>query len=136
MFLLRVPEDGVLIVVLSNFEDGKTGDVRRGLTGIAYGRPTEAPKKRTEILLDSSTLDEYLGTYQLAPTLALVITREGNQLMTQATGQGKIPIYAESKDNVFAKAMPADIQIMRTEGKVTGLVLKQNGREMKAPKVK
>ena len=130
-FLLRVPDDGVLIVVLSNFEDGKTGDVRRGLTEIAYGRSME----RGEIQLDSATLDEYLGRYEFAPTFSLVITRDGNQLITQATGQGKIPVFAEAKDILFPKIMPATLHIQRVDGKVTGLILKQGGREMKAPKV-
>ena len=130
-FLLRVPDDGVLIVVLSNFEDGKTGDVRRGLTEIAYGRSME----RGEIQLDSATLDEYLGRYEFAPTFSLVITRDGNQLITQATGQGKIPVFAEAKDILFPKVMPATLHIQRVDGKVTGLILKQGGREMKAPKV-
>lgn len=134
-FLLRVPEDGVLVVVLSNFEDGKTGDVRRGLTNIAYGRAIEVPKERAEIQLDSATLDEYPGTYQFSPDFAMVVTREGNQLMVQATGQGKAPLYAEAKDILFPKVIQATIQILRTDGKVTGLLLKQNGREMKAPKV-
>jgi CubicO group peptidase (beta-lactamase class C family) len=134
-FLQRVPDDGVLIVVLSNFEDGKTGDVRRGLTEIAYGRSVDTPKERTEIQLDSATLDEYVGRYEFAPTFSLVITRDGNQLITQATGQGKIPVFAEAKDILFPKVMPATLHIQRVDGKVTGLILKQGGREMKAPKV-
>jgi CubicO group peptidase (beta-lactamase class C family) len=129
-FLLRVPDDGVLIVVLSNFEDGKTGDVRRGLTEIAYGRSAERP----EIQLDSATLDEYVGRYEFAPTFSLVITREGNQLITQATGQGKIPVFAEAKDTFFPKVMPATIVFTRENGKVTGLILNQSGREMPAPR--
>jgi len=133
-FILRVPEDGVLIVVLSNFEDGKTGDVRRGLTDIAYGRPIEVPKERTEIQLDSATIEDYPGTYQLSPDFALVITRQGNQLITQATGQGKMPIFAEAKDTFFPKVMPATIVFTRENGKVSGLILKQGGREMPAPK--
>jgi CubicO group peptidase (beta-lactamase class C family) len=132
--LVRIPSDGTLIVVLSNFEDGKTGDVSRGLFTLAKGGTVEYPKARTEIQLPSETLDEYLGTYQLSPTFALTITREGDQLITQATGQGKIPVFVEAKDILFPKAMPATLQILRENGKVTGLILKQGGREMKATK--
>lgn len=133
-YIQRVPADGTLIVTLSNFEDAKTGDLRRGLFLIANGGNAELPKDRQEIQLDSATLDEYVGTYQLAPNFALVITREGNQLMTQATGQGKIPIFAEAKDVLFPKVMTATLEMTREEGKVTGLILKQGGREMKAVK--
>jgi CubicO group peptidase (beta-lactamase class C family) len=132
--LLRIPSDGTLIVVLSNFEDGKTEEVRRGLLTLANGGTVRYPKIRPEIQLPSETLDEYLGTYQLSPTFALTITREGDQLITQATGQGKIPVFVEAKDILFPKAMPATLQILRENGKVTGLILKQGGREMKATK--
>jgi CubicO group peptidase (beta-lactamase class C family) len=132
--LLRIPDDGALIVVLSNFEDGQVGPLSSGLTQIANGGSPELPKDRTEIQLDTATLDEYVGNYQIAPNFILTITREGNQLITQATGQGKLPVYAEAKDILFPKAMPATIQILREDGKVTGLILKQGGREMKGPK--
>jgi CubicO group peptidase (beta-lactamase class C family) len=131
----RLPTDDSLIVVLSNFEDGQVGPVSRGLAQLLNGQNPEIPQERHEIQLDSAALDEYIGTYQLAPTFALVVTKEGNQLMTQATGQGKIPIFAESKDTFFPKAMPATLVFTRENGKVTGLILKQGGREMKAPKL-
>ncbi len=131
-YIHRVPEDGLLVVVLANFEDAQTGQIRQGLTRIARGETVELPKVRTEIQLDTATMDEYVGTYQLSPTFALTITREGNQLITQATGQGKLPVFAEAKDVLFPKAIPATLQIVRENGKVTGLILKQGGREMKA----
>ncbi|MBM3759224.1 MAG: serine hydrolase [Acidobacteria bacterium] len=131
----RLPSEQALLVVLSNFEDGQTGPVSRGLAQILNGGNPEIPKERQEIQIDSAALDEYVGTYQLAPSFALVVTKEGNQLITQATGQGKIPIFAESKDTFFPKAMPATLVFTRENGKVTGLILKQGGREMKAPRL-
>jgi len=133
-YIHRVPEDGILVVVLSNFEDGKTGDVQRGLVAIANGGTAVVSKERIETQLDSATLDEYVGSYQLSPTFSLVITREGDQLITQATGQGKMPVFVEAKDVLFPKVMPATLQMVREDGKVTGLILKQGGREMKAKK--
>jgi hypothetical protein len=55
--------------------------------------------------------------------------------MTQATGQGKIPIYAESETKFFPTVIPAEIEFFKDgQGKVTYLVLHQNGQEMKAQK--
>jgi len=133
-FIHRIPDDGTLVVVLGNFEDGQTRPVREGLTRIANGGTPELPKLRPEIQLDTATMDEYVGTYQLAPNFALVISRDGNQLITQATGQGKLPVYAEARDILFPKVVPTTILIQRENGKVNGLILKQGGREMKAPK--
>ncbi len=131
-FIERVPGDGVAVIVLSNFEDGQVGAVKDGLMKVVYGLPAELPTVRTEIQLDSALLDEYVGTYEMSPTFSLVVTRVGDQIITQATGQGKLPIFAEAKDLFFPKAIPATITFTRDEGKVTGLILKQGGREMKA----
>lgn len=132
--LMRIPEDDVFVAVLSNYEDGETGPVRDGLLGILAGRNPELPKLRTEVELDEATLDEYVGTYEFAPNMAMKITRSGKQLVTQATNQPPVPVFAEKKDVLFPKVIPATLEIVRTEGKVTGMILKQGGHEMKATK--
>jgi hypothetical protein len=43
----------------------------------------------------------------------LVITLEGNQLVSQATGQTKIPLYAESETKFFPKVMDAEIEFLK-----------------------
>lgn len=134
--ILYIPEDKLFVVVLSNFQDAETGPVRDGLLALLSGSSPELPKFRSSIELDSATLDEYVGTYQFSPVFSIAITREGNQLITQATGQRKIPVFAEAKDFLFPKVMPATLQIVREDGKVTGMILKQGGREMRATKLK
>jgi hypothetical protein len=42
-------------------------------------------------------LQKCVGAYELEPGFDLVVTLEGDQLMTQVTGQGKFPIFAESE---------------------------------------
>ena len=41
--------------------------------------------------------------------------------MTQATGQGKIPIYAESETKFFPTAMPAEIEFFKDEPRESNL---------------
>lgn len=94
----------------------------------------ELPKERAEIQSEIAVLDEYLGTYEVNPAFRLVVTREGSQLVTQATGQGKLLIFAEVKDFFYLNVISATISFTREDGKVTGLILKQNGRELKAKK--
>ena len=65
----------------------------------------------------------------------MVVTLEGDQLMTQATGQGKIPIFAESETMFFLKVVDAEIEFFKNEkGQVTHLVLHQGGHETKGIK--
>lgn len=133
--LQRIEQDGILVIALANADDAKTGEVASGLLALAQGKAVEPPKQRAEIELDEATLDQYVGRYEFQPQFSLVISREGKSLITQATNQGKVPIFAEAKDVFFPKLMPATLRFQRENGRVTGVVLQQGGREMKAPKV-
>jgi hypothetical protein len=100
-----------------------------------YRWPDFQPTVRTAIQLDPKVLNTYAGTYALFPNFDLVVTVENGQLMTQATGQGKFPVYAETESKFFPLVIPAEIEFIKDDqGKVTSLVLHQGGRDMKAPK--
>jgi len=93
------------------------------------------PKKRTEVSLSEATLERYVGTFELAPTFTITITREGAQLFLQATGQPRFPLFAEKEDEFFLKVVDAQITFTtRGAGIVTGLVLHQNGMHQPAKK--
>ena len=65
------------------------------------------------------------------------MTVQGGQLMTQATGQPKFPMFAESETNFFLKVVEAEVEFFKDEkGEVTHLVLHQGGRDMKGVKKK
>jgi CubicO group peptidase (beta-lactamase class C family) len=96
-----------------------------------------APKPHTEIALDPSVLDRYVGVYELAPTFSITITRDGNNLWAQATNQGKLQLFAESETDFFLKGLDAGVTFVRdSAGVVTGLVLHQQGNDQSARKVK
>ena len=62
-----------------------------------------------------------------------MVTLEGDQLITQITGQPKVPIFAESETMFYPKVVDAEIEFFRNEkGQVTHLVLHQGGRDTKA----
>ena len=55
--------------------------------------------------------------------------------MTQATNQGKLPLFAESETMFFLKAVDAQVEFVKNEkGEVTHMVLHQNGRDVKGVK--
>ncbi|HTV82572.1 MAG TPA: DUF3471 domain-containing protein [Acidobacteriaceae bacterium] len=102
-----------------------------------YGWPDFKPVERTAVAVDPEILAEYVGTYHLEPGFDLVITLENGQLMAQATGQMKIPLYAESDTKFFPTVIAADIDFSKDgQGKVTGLVLDQGGGNFSAAKTK
>lgn len=94
-----------------------------------------APPERKEVKVAPKLLAEFQGTYRLQPGFDIVVTVEGDQLMTQATGQSKFPLFAESGTKFFAKVVDAQIEFVRNkDGKIDHLVLHQGGRDMQAPR--
>jgi serine-type D-Ala-D-Ala carboxypeptidase/endopeptidase len=104
------------------------------LTVRQNGQQARAPRiaERTEIALSPAVLARYPGTYQLQPGFDLVITVENGQVMSQATGQAKVQIFAEAEDKFFLKAANAQLEFVREGERVTALVLKQGGQEIRA----
>lgn len=98
-----------------------------------YARPVE----RTAIEVAQSVLATYVGEYELREELSMVVTLEDGALFVEPTGQEKLPVFAESATTFFLRAVEAQISFTRDDsGTVTGLVLRQGGRELPARKVK
>jgi hypothetical protein len=59
--------------------------------------------------------------------------QEGDHLMTQLTGQPKLPIFAESPTLLFLKAVDAQLEFEKdATGNATQVTLHQNGQNMVA----
>ena len=103
------PKAKVGVVVLSNASTAMgIDDIGHHLLD-AKSRLQEPPKPHVEIQIDPKTLDAFVGRYQLAANFVLTVTREGDRLYAQATGQGRFQLYPEAERRFFAKI--ADIVI-------------------------
>ncbi|HEX3741925.1 MAG TPA: serine hydrolase [Terriglobales bacterium] len=135
-FLAFDREGGVGVVVLSNAETAAgVDDIGTHLlnTSAPLWQP---PKEHKEVAVDPKIFDSYIGQYQLAPNFVLTITREGNQLFAQATGQSKIEIFPQSDRDYFLKVVDAQITFdTDAQGKATNLVLHQNGADHTAKRI-
>jgi CubicO group peptidase (beta-lactamase class C family) len=95
------------------------------------------PVERTEIAVAEEILATYVGDYALSDELTLVITLENGGLFIEPTGQGKFPLFAESETEFFLRVANAQITFMQNDaGEVTSLLLRQDGRERPAAKVR
>jgi hypothetical protein len=98
------------------------------LAAILFGEKYEIPAPPVAIKLDPKIYDAYVGRYELAPTFILTISREGDRLMAQATGQSPIELFPESDTKFFLTAIDAKITFVKDDtGKVTHLILHQGG---------
>jgi CubicO group peptidase (beta-lactamase class C family) len=128
-------DDRLTVIVLANLNGSAADDITTKLAAVAHGESVVLPADRKEVALPPAVLGRYPGTYEIAPGFSLVVTLEGNQLMAQATGQPKFPLFAQSESSFFLKVVDAQVDFVADDkGTVTHLILHQGGRDMKAPR--
>ena len=88
------------------------------------------------LTLPVETLERYVGDYEIQPGFVLTVTREGTRLFTQATGQPRFEIFAQSETRFYVKEFPAQLEfVVEGEGPAGSVVLFQGGRETPAKRV-
>ncbi len=91
----------------------------------------------TEIKVDSSGFVAYVGDYQVTPALVLTISKEGDKLFGQLTGQAKHVIEPVSDTQFTMPEVKANISFEKDPaGTVLGLLLSQGTRTVNAKKIK
>ncbi|MGH9966607.1 MAG: DUF4440 domain-containing protein [Pyrinomonadaceae bacterium] len=94
------------------------------------------PSERTVINLDSKIYDAYIGQYELAPNVGINVTKEGERLMSQTTGQAKMELLPESEIEFFIKGFSAQFVFVRDEtGRVTKLIINQEEQRVTAKRL-
>ncbi len=89
------------------------------------------------VTVDAKILDAYVGDYELAPGFILRVFREGEKLMTQATGQGAFEIFLESETVFSPRGFNAKLTFLKdADGRVTAVRLDQGGRQTEGKKIK
>jgi CubicO group peptidase (beta-lactamase class C family) len=135
--LIRVPDRRLTVVVLHN--------AAPIVPGLAPGRLAheiaevylgESLPDRVEPKADASvspaSYDDYVGLYDYGGAI-MTVTREGDQLMAQLTGQPALEIFPKGKDVFFWKAVEAEVTFVRdVAGKVEKAVHRQGGQTLDA----
>jgi CubicO group peptidase (beta-lactamase class C family) len=134
--LAYFPDSKHTVVVLSNINGGGADGIGNKVAALLRGETVVLPTERKTVKVPKQTLEKYLGTYELRPGFNLWFFIRGEQLVSQATNQGEVPLAAESPTRFFPLAFEAQIEFQQDAGgKVTGLIHRQNGRETKAPRI-
>ena len=111
--------------------------VRFGPDSAAVKTDEPLPAERQAVQVDPALFDAYAGVYELGPGFQITVTREGDRLIGQPTGQPKLEIFPASETRFFLKAVDAEIEFQRgADGKATGLTLLQGGREIPGKRVR
>ena len=132
--LAYYPEDKLTVVVLGNLNGSAPDQIATQLAAIAHGETVTLQSERKEIKLDAKALSRYVGAYQLAPGAVMLVTLDNDQLISQLTNQGPIPIFPQSETVFFPKVVDAQLEFSANDaqGRPTQLTLHQDGRSMPA----
>jgi CubicO group peptidase (beta-lactamase class C family) len=134
--IIRLPDDHVTVIVLANVQSAPAQRIARDLLAIAFGQPYTTAVARTVAKVDSKIYDAYVGQYRITPLFVMAVTRDGDRLMVQATGQPKLEVFPESETKFFLTVVDAQITFERNPaGEVTHLILHQNGVDQKATRM-
>lgn len=121
--------------MLSNLNGQAPLDMANKLAAVAHAEKVVLPSERKEVSVTPAILSKYTGVYEVSPGFDLVMTLEDGKLMTQATGQPKFQLFAESETKFFLKVVDAEVEFFKNDkDEVTYLVLRQGGRDMKGTK--
>jgi hypothetical protein len=98
-------------------------------------RFAEQARPRAAVTVDPSRLDRHVGIYRLNPRTIFTVSREGEQLFAQVTGQRRLPLYPAGENEFFYKDVAAQITFFGGgEAGSSALVLHQNGRIWPSPR--
>lgn len=135
--IARVTEDDVCVVLLNNSGNPFLSDINRSILAVLYGKSYELPKEKKEVKVSPAILATYAGQYELAPGTIATVSVAGEQLKIQVTGQPTFDLYGLSDTTFFLKVVEAELTFVKDNtGAVEKFILKQNGKEMPAKKIK
>ncbi len=118
--------------------DRDASGVVNAVTHTQNGMTFTAPKINAKDMPDVpvSTLDQIAGKYQYGPVSVLTVTRRGDQLYAQLTGQPEFPIFPKSDHEFYWRVVPASVEFVRdADGKIAGAIHHQSGITFNAPRV-
>lgn len=88
-------DDQMGLTYLTNGVELTMNDILIGVLSIYFGKDYELPSFAPSMVVNSEDLDQYLGIYSsTAIPLKITISKQGSQLIAQATGQSAFPLEA------------------------------------------
>ncbi len=116
------PRSGRGVVLLANVQKGME-DLGFSLLGLT------PPKPATKV----ANAVDFVGNYPFTPTFSIAVTAQDGSVFAQATAQPQFALRPLSTDRFAVIGVSAEISFDRgLDGKVSALVLHQNGRDQRA----
>jgi CubicO group peptidase (beta-lactamase class C family) len=126
------PDEKVSIAYTSNGVGMAMNDIMIGTLSIFFGKEYSLPEFKAPLKFTSEALDIYLGVYS-SPSFPLKITisKNGNILTGQATGQPSFPLEAYEANKFKFDPAKLKLEFLPVENK---MILRQGGSEFELKK--
>jgi CubicO group peptidase (beta-lactamase class C family) len=142
-YLVAYNQTGQGVVIMTNSLRGERV-INELLRSIAreYGWSDFQPKEKTVAKIDPKVYADYVGQYQFefSSDYVLTVRREEGRLVAevkQPTSQSSAEIYPESETRFFRKDVDVEVTFVKDEtGRVTHLIFRQDGQDLRAKRVK
>ena len=129
--------DGTMSEYVFSMSNGKRETIFKSRINATKGYETnKRPVEKESVVINPAILKEYIGKYELQPNFLITVTMKDDKIFGQATGQPQFEMFAENTTNFFLKVVQAKIVFNKNdEGKVSSLILYQNGQELEGNKI-
>jgi len=116
-------DDQLTVIVLANLEDAGVNVMAEDLSAIALGENPPLPPPRSKVSSPIMHPEEFVGTYEVNPTLLLDIRAEGAALYLRGTGGDYLPLEPTGKDSFFYRQLYVKVGFKRDKaGKIESLL--------------
>src|SRR5690606_38745886 len=121
-------DENISYALTSNGSNMNNNDISIAVLSAVYGKPYEIPKFST-FHVAAEDLNKYLGVYASTQIpLKITITKEGNPLIAQGTGQPALPLEATGVDQFKFEQAAAKFEFNPSDNT---MILFQGGGEIK-----
>ncbi len=146
-YLTRFPDEKFSVIVLSNAAEFNSGGMAHQIVDIYLKDKIKTPPPVTEkkeesssataVSVDETTLNTYVGDFELQPGFVIRITQSSGQLTGQATGQAAFPLKPLSTTEFKVEGVDAKIEFVPNGGdKIKLIKLHQGGQILDALRIK
>jgi ketosteroid isomerase-like protein len=119
------------------FQSTETWAKRQGGWKMIASHTMNVQRDPAAITLPAVALDEYVGTYQVDPSLVTKIARDGDHLVSATNGGTPAPLAVEIKDVLFTPGVPNLRRIFERDavGSIIGYISRRDGADLIVKKI-
>lgn len=134
--LAKFPEDDLTIILLSNLTSINTKEMTENLANIVWGQTLNPFSNLKPVEVEPTILAQYTGEYRLALAYTATISLKEGKLFAQLTGQPEFELVPVSNNRFIVENLDIEVNFIQSGGKTERLIVKQEGREMSARKIR